>query len=60
VRERPLADAHAECDQFGIVERCKGFFETAFMPGRDFRSPADFLAGTCVFDSMSLAATDSS
>jgi len=26
----------------GIVERRNGFFETSFMPGRDFRSPADF------------------
>lgn len=26
----------------GIVERRNGFFETSFMPGRDFTSPADF------------------
>lgn len=26
----------------GIVERRNGFFETSFMPGRDFESPADF------------------
>jgi transposase len=26
----------------GIVERRNGFFETSFMPGRDFGSPADF------------------
>ena len=26
----------------GIVERRNGFFETSFMPGRDFISPADF------------------
>lgn len=26
----------------GVVERCNGFFETSFMPGRDFSSPADF------------------
>jgi hypothetical protein len=26
----------------GLVERRNGFFETSFMPGRDFRSPADF------------------
>jgi Mu transposase, C-terminal domain/Helix-turn-helix domain of resolvase len=26
----------------GIVERRNGFFETSFMPGRDFCSPADF------------------
>ena len=26
----------------GIVERRNGFFETSFMPGRDFVSPADF------------------
>jgi len=26
----------------GIVERRNGFFETSFMPGRDFASPADF------------------
>ncbi len=26
----------------GIVERRNGFFETSFMPGRDFDSPADF------------------
>ena len=26
----------------GIVERPNGFFETSFMPGRDFSSPADF------------------
>src|SRR3954447_5648666 len=26
----------------GIVERCNGFFETSFMPGRSFSSPADF------------------
>ena len=28
----------------GIVERRNQFFETSFMPGRDFRSPADFNA----------------
>ncbi|MDX6279057.1 MAG: hypothetical protein QOH03_128, partial [Kribbellaceae bacterium] len=28
----------------GIVERRNGFFETSFMPGRDFTSPADFNA----------------
>jgi len=28
----------------GIVERRNGFFETSFMPGRDFESPADFNA----------------
>jgi transposase len=28
----------------GIVERRNGFFETAFMPGRQFASPADFNA----------------
>jgi transposase len=26
----------------GIVERRNGFFETSFMPGREFASPADF------------------
>jgi transposase len=26
----------------GVVERRNGFFETSFMPGRDFESPADF------------------
>jgi hypothetical protein len=26
----------------GLVERRNGFFETSFMPGRDFSSPADF------------------
>jgi hypothetical protein len=26
----------------GVVERRNGFFETSFMPGRDFSSPADF------------------
>lgn len=26
----------------GIVERRNGFFETSFMPGRDFASPVDF------------------
>jgi hypothetical protein len=26
----------------GIVERRNGFFETSFMPGRDFASPGDF------------------
>ncbi|MGB3827798.1 MAG: IS21 family transposase, partial [Ornithinimicrobium sp.] len=26
----------------GIVERRNGFFETSFMPGRDFTSPGDF------------------
>jgi hypothetical protein len=26
----------------GVVERCNGFFETSFMPGRSFDSPADF------------------
>ena len=26
----------------GMVERRNGFFETSFMPGRDFTSPADF------------------
>ena len=28
----------------GVVERRNGFFETSFMPGRDFISPADFNA----------------
>jgi transposase len=28
----------------GLVERRNGFFETSFMPGRDFESPADFNA----------------
>lgn len=28
----------------GIVERRNGFFETSFMPGREFDSPADFNA----------------
>ncbi len=28
----------------GVVERRNGFFETSFMPGRDFTSPADFNA----------------
>jgi hypothetical protein len=28
----------------GIVERRNGFFETSFMPGRDFTSPGDFNA----------------
>lgn len=28
----------------GLVERRNGFFETSFMPGRDFSSPADFNA----------------
>jgi hypothetical protein len=28
----------------GVVERRNGFFETSFMPGRSFRSPADFNA----------------
>jgi hypothetical protein len=28
----------------GIVERRNGFFETSFMPGRSFDSPADFNA----------------
>lgn len=26
----------------GVVERRNGYFETSFMPGRDFDSPADF------------------
>ncbi|URD45719.1 IS21 family transposase (plasmid) [Pseudomonas sp. BYT-5] len=26
----------------GVVERRNGYFETSFMPGRDFKSPADF------------------
>jgi transposase len=26
----------------GVVERRNGYFETSFMPGRDFSSPADF------------------
>ncbi len=26
----------------GVVERRNGFFETSFMPGRSFTSPADF------------------
>lgn len=26
----------------GMVERCNGFFETSFLPGRVFTSPADF------------------
>ena len=29
-------------ESMGIVERRNGFFETSFMPGRDFTSPADF------------------
>jgi hypothetical protein len=28
----------------GVVERRNGFFETSFMPGRSFESPADFNA----------------
>lgn len=28
----------------GVVERRNGFFETSFMPGREFESPADFNA----------------
>ena len=28
----------------GVVERRNGFFETSFMPGRHFASPADFNA----------------
>jgi hypothetical protein len=28
----------------GVVERRNGYFETSFMPGRDFNSPADFNA----------------
>jgi len=28
----------------GVVERRNGFFETSFMPGRDFASPGDFNA----------------
>jgi len=28
----------------GVVERRNGYFETSFMPGRDFTSPADFNA----------------
>jgi hypothetical protein len=28
----------------GLVERRNGYFETSFMPGRDFTSPADFNA----------------
>lgn len=28
----------------GIVERRNGYFETSFMPGRSFTSPADFNA----------------
>ncbi|WP_217997418.1 hypothetical protein [Gordonia hirsuta] len=28
----------------GVVERRNGFFETSFMPGRDFSSPTDFNA----------------
>jgi len=28
----------------GMVERRNGYFETSFMPGRDFESPADFNA----------------
>lgn len=28
----------------GLVERRNGYFETSFMPGRDFASPADFNA----------------
>jgi len=28
----------------GVVERRNGFFETSFMPGREFSSPADFNA----------------
>lgn len=28
----------------GLVERRNGYFETSFMPGRDFSSPADFNA----------------
>jgi hypothetical protein len=31
----------------GVVERRNGFFETSFMPGRDFTSPADFNTQFC-------------
>jgi hypothetical protein len=31
----------------GVVERRNGFFETSFMPGRDFTSPADFNIQFC-------------
>lgn len=31
----------------GVVERRNGFFETSFMPGRTFASPADFDAQLC-------------
>ena len=37
----------------GIVERRNGFFETSFMPGRDFASPADF--NTQLTDWLSIA-----
>lgn len=36
----PLKDPESK----GVVERRNGFFETSFMPGRDFDSPADFNA----------------
>lgn len=34
----PLHDPESK----GVVERRNGFFETSFMPGRNFTSPADF------------------
>lgn len=37
VRLKPYAP-----ESKGIVERRNGYFETSFMPGRDFTSPADF------------------
>jgi hypothetical protein len=35
------------CTSKGVVERRNGFFETSFIPGRDFTSPADFNIQFC-------------
>ena len=43
-RFRPDFCEAADPESKGIVERRNGFFETSFMPGRHFESPADFNA----------------
>jgi len=40
IRLLPARDPESK----GVIERNNGFFETSFLPGRTFRSPADFNA----------------
>ena len=38
------SSSRSDPESKGVVERRNGFFETSFMPGRTFESPADFNA----------------